>query len=259
MMTIDTTPYVQFAETLADASGEVIRNYYRSPLSIDCKDDTSPVTIADREAEQAIRALIETQFPEHGIIGEEFGSQNEKADYQWIIDPIDGTKSFMIGRPIFGTLIALAYKGKPILGVIDQPITRERWIGGGNYSTRCNGVLVKTRPCDNLSQAVLCTTAHDLFSAEEKIQFDKVATNAKYVVYGGDCYSYALLAMGLVDVVMESGLQPYDFAALAPVVQHAGGSFTDWNGKMLTLCSGGQVIATGNSEIRSEIDALLSQ
>lgn len=256
---MDCSPYIDFAHKLADASGEVIRRYYRQPCAVDAKADASPVTQADREAEKAIREMITQVYPDHGVIGEEFGSHNTEADWQWIIDPIDGTKSFMIGRPIFGTLISLAYQGKPVLGVIDQPINKERWIGGENLPSSCNGKSIQTRACDDISQAVLCTTAPELFSAEEKAQFDTLALQVKYVIYGGDCYSYALVAMGLVDIVLESQLQPYDFAALVPVVTHAGGQFTDWNGKNITLDSAGSALAVGDIVLHSEIVRLLSR
>lgn len=252
------TTLATFAGSLADASGAIIRNYYRTPFTIDDKQDASPVTIADREAEAAIRERIRAHYPDHGIIGEEFGADNPQSDYQWVIDPIDGTKSFMIGRPIFGTLIALTFKGEPILGIIDQPVTHERWVGVKGSSTLFNGKPVKSRPCKTLKQAILCTTSPELFTQEERTLYQKVAAQVKYVIYGGDCYSYALIAMGLVDMVIESGLKPYDFAALATVVTGAGGCFTDWQGKPVSLQSNGQVLALGDALLLDSVTALLA-
>lgn len=258
-MDVDIKHLAKFAATLADASGTVIRHYYRTPFTVDGKQDASPVTIADREAEQAIRALIKTHYPHHGIIGEEFGTENVQSDYQWVIDPIDGTKSFMIGRPVFGTLIALTLKGTPVLGVIDQPVTHERWIGGKGIGTLFNGKPVTSRGCKVLAQSVLCTTSPEMFKEMERACFEQVASRVKYVIYGGDCYSYALLAMGLVDIVIESGLKYYDFAALDTVVKEAGGSFTDWQGDPVSERSNGQVVALGDSALLDEVVALLAK
>lgn len=248
-----------FAEVLADTSGTIIRQYYRTSFTIDDKQDASPVTIADREAEQAVRDLIKARYPDHGIIGEEFGIENPDAYYQWVIDPIDGTKSFMIGRPIFGTLIALTYQGQPVLGVIDQPILKERWIGVKGMGLTYNGKPIRTRSCEGLSQAILCTTAPELFTPAEYANFQKVAKEVKYVVYGGDCYSYGLLAMGMADIVIESGLKPHDFCALSNVVNEAGGSFTDWQGRAISLQSQGQVLALGDKSLLSSISTILQQ
>lgn len=252
-MTLD---FISFAHQLADISGAVIRPYFRSGLAIDAKHDSSPVTQADRDAEQAMREHIRKHFPTHGIRGEEFGQENAQAQYQWVLDPIDGTISFMIGRPIFGTLISLVHNSIPILGVIDQPITGERWIGGSNHPTTLNDKPVKTRSCNNLSNATLCTTSPDLFGDGERWLFEQAKSKAKYLVYGGDCYSYALVASGSVDAVIESGLKPHDFCALAPIIQAAGGYITDWHGRAITAQSDGRVIATGDKTLHQEIVAL---
>lgn len=249
--------YRVFAEVLADASGEVIRRYFRTAVNIDSKQDDSPVTIADREAEQKIRTMLEQKFPDHGIQGEEFGLSNPDAPYRWIIDPIDGTKSFMIGRPIFGTLIALTYQGKPVLGVIDQPIARERWVGLNGTPMTFNGKRAGVRPCKKLADAVICTTAPELFAAPDLKAFNRVVEKGRYVNYGGDCYSYGLLAMGLVDIVIETGLKPHDYCALAPVVKSAGGVFVDWQGKEVNLQATGSVIALGDKSLLPEILSLL--
>ena len=250
--------FISLANRLADASGAAIRPYFRRPVAIDTKADASPVTVADREAEHAIRSILSSVRPEDGIIGEEFGSENIDAENVWIIDPIDGTKSFITGRPIFGTLIALTKNETPILGVIDQPITGERWIGLRGEGASLNGEAVRTRRCSTLAHATIATTDPSLFGEEEIGKWILVAERARHVVYGGDCYNYAQIAVGLVDAVIESGLQPYDFAALPPVIEEAGGIVTDWRGNPLTLSSDGTVIACGDLEVHTELLDLLA-
>lgn len=249
--------FIDLAHRLADASGPVIRDYFRQPIRVDGKADASPVTAADREAEQAIRAILADARPGDGIIGEEFGNTDTDAEYVWVIDPIDGTKSFISGRPIFGTLIALVRHGTPILGVIDQPVNGERWIGATGHGTRFNGAPVNVRACPSLSDAIAGTTAADLFDPSQEARWRKVAAGAKHVVYGGDCYTYAQIASGFVDVVLEAGLQTYDFCALAPVIEAAGGIVTDWHGNPLSLSSDGTILACGDARTHAEILAFL--
>ncbi|CAN0533408.1 unnamed protein product, partial [Laminaria digitata] len=203
------TELIALAHRLADASGPVIRGYFRQPIPVDGKADASPVTAADREAEQAIRAILADARPDDGIIGEEFGNTGIDAEYVWVIDPIDGTKSFISGRPIFGTLIALTRNGTPILGVIDQPVNGERWVGAPGADTLYNGAPVRVRACPSLADAIAGTTAPDLFGPGQGDRWREVAAGAKHVVYGGDCYTYAQIASGFVDVVLEAGLQTY--------------------------------------------------
>jgi len=250
--------FIPFAEQLANISGEVIRRYYRQKTEIDAKDDSSPVTPADREVEKNIRAVIRATYPEHGIIGEEFEDHQSDADYKWIIDPIDGTKSFMIGRPIFGTLIALIYKDKPILGIIDQPILGERWTGVEGFAANFNYEITESRKCAKLSDAVMCTTSPNLFKGADFKAFETIRKIAKYVVYGGDCYSYGLLARGSVDVVLETDLKKHDFLALAQIVRGSRGIITDWEGKKLDMNSDGRVLACGDKRLHKEILALLN-
>lgn len=249
--------FIDLAHRLADASGPVIRGYFRQPIQVDGKADASPVTAADREAEQAIRAILAETRPADGIIGEEFGNTDTDAEYVWVIDPIDGTKSFISGRPIFGTLIALVRNGTPILGVIDQPVNGERWVGATGSGTQYNGDPVQVRACPSLADAIAGTTAADLFDPGQEAHWRKIAADAKHVVYGGDCYTYAQIASGFVDVVLEAGLQTYDFCALVPVVEAAGGIVTDWQGNPLTLSSDGTILACGDSRTHAEILAFL--
>ncbi|KAL3350758.1 hypothetical protein AABB24_023270, partial [Solanum stoloniferum] len=225
--------FAAVSNKIADAAGEVIRKYFRKSFDILDKEDLSPVTIADQAAEESMVKIIQENFPSHAIYGEEKGwrCQEETAEYVWVLDPIDGTKSFITGKPVFGTLIALLYKGKPILGVIDQPVLRERWIGLSGRRTTLNGQEISTRNCSSLSKAYMYTTSPHLFEGDAEIAFARVRSKVKVPLYGCDCYAYALLASGFVDLVIESGLKPYDFLSLVPVVEGAGGTITDWKGQ----------------------------
>ncbi|QQP90026.1 histidinol-phosphatase [Skermanella sp. TT6] len=237
---------VDLACRLADAAGTVIRRYFRTPFAVDDKPDSSPVTVADREAEAAIRSILAAERPDDGIVGEEHGTTNPDAEWLWVIDPIDGTKSFITGRPTFGTLVALLHRGVPVLGVIDQPIVGDRWIGVEGRPTTLNGKAARVRACPTLGRATLNTTSPDLFGQHDFTAFRRVADEVKLTMYGGDCYAYGLLAAGFVDLVIEAGLKLYDFAALVPVVQGAGGIMTDWTGAPLGPGSDGRVLAAGD-------------
>ena len=239
--------FFAFASRLADISGPIARRYFRTGIDVIDKPDMTPVTQADREAEAAVREAIAAQFPEHGIIGEEFGNERADAEYVWLIDPIDGTQAFIAGLPLFGTLIALAHRGRPILGVIDHPALGERWVGGDGYPTTLNGAPVAVRSCSELAAATLFTTSPDLFDDDESARFKRVAHAVRLCRFGTDCYGYALVASGHGDLVVEAGLDSTDFAALAPVVQNGGGTITDWQGRPLTIESDGRVIAAGDT------------
>ncbi|CAI9786378.1 unnamed protein product [Fraxinus pennsylvanica] len=232
---LDLDHFVDVGNKLADASGDVIRKYFRKSFDILDKEDLSPVTIADQAAEESMVKIIEENFPSHAIFGEENGwrCKENVADYVWVLDPIDGTKSFITGKPVFGTLIALLHKGKPILGIINQPVLRERWIGTSGRRTTLNGQEISTRSCPQLSKAYLYTTSPHLFAGDAEVAFARVRSKVKVPLYGCDCYAYALLASGYVDLVIESGLKPYDFLSLIPVIQGAGGVITDWKGHQL--------------------------
>ncbi len=237
---------IALAHRLADAAGAAIRPFFRAAFTMEAKADASPVTQADRAAEAAIRFILETERPHDGIIGEEYGSVREDAGRVWVLDPIDGTRSFIAGRPIFGTLIALMAGGRPVLGAIDQPIAGERWIGSAGRPTTLNGVAVRTRPCATLAAAHLATTGPNYFAADEAAAFARIGAAARDTLWGGDCYNYALLASGHLDLVVEAGLQLYDLAALVPVVEGAGGRMCDWRGAPLDMASDGRVIAAGD-------------
>ena len=251
-------PFVALAESLADQSRPVLRRYFRQPIAIDAKADASPVTIADREVERVIRSAIEAAFPDHGILGEEFGAARTDAEYVWVIDPIDGTKAFMTGKATFGTLIALTQRGRPILGIIDQPIMNERWLGVAGRPTTFNGQPARVKPCAALAAATLYATSRHIFTGSDLAAFDRLTEAVKYPLYGADCYAYGLLASGFTDVVCEASLQPYDYCALAPVVEGAGGMITDWAGRPLTIASDGRVLAAGDAALHAAARAVLT-
>jgi inositol-phosphate phosphatase/L-galactose 1-phosphate phosphatase/histidinol-phosphatase len=240
------------AHRLADAAGDAIRPFFRARYQSELKEDKSPVTEADRAAEAAIRAILEKERPQDGIIGEEYGSVREDAARVWILDPIDGTRSFIAGRPIFGTLIALTEESWPTIGIIDQPIGRERWAGMAGQRTTFNGQPIATRACRALEGAGLATTSPHLFDDMDVPHFLSLVAAVsggaprQGPVYGGDCYNYGLLASGFLDIVVESGLKSYDFAALVPIVEGAGGRMCDWSGEPLSAESDGHVIALGD-------------
>ena len=238
---------IVLAERLADAAGSVIRTFFRTRCEVETKGDLSPVTAADRAVEAAVRAIIEAERPDDGIVGEEHGNVRTDARYIWVIDPIDGTRAFIAGRPLFGTLIALLDEGRPVLGVIDQPIIGDRWVGAENRPTLFNGEPAHTRNCPELRQAHLATTSPHLFRQDDDFsRFESLRASVRDTLYGGDCHNYGLLASGHLDLVVESGLQLYDFAALVPIVTGAGGAMTDWQGRPLDFDSKGQVIAAGD-------------
>jgi inositol-phosphate phosphatase/L-galactose 1-phosphate phosphatase/histidinol-phosphatase len=253
-----TPEIVDFANHLADLSATVIKKYFRQNFAEKTKYNNTPVTLADQEAEAVMRTAIREKFPHHGIIGEEMENTDIDADYKWVLDPIDGTTSFVIGQPIFGTLIALIYKDQPLLGIINQPITSERWIGITDQQSTLNGQVIKTRARQKLSEAVLCTTSPAFFKGRNLRIFRSISSQTKYqrydgVIYGGDCYLYGLLALGMIDIVFEHGLSNHDFMALIPVVKSAGGVITDWKGAELTMESNGAVLACGSANIHKKI------
>jgi inositol-phosphate phosphatase / L-galactose 1-phosphate phosphatase / histidinol-phosphatase len=246
------------AEALADAAGAVIRPYFRQKIAVDDKADASPVTIADREAEQAMRRLIETQFPADGIFGEEFGAVRAGAEWVWVLDPIDGTKSFISGIPLFGTLIALLHHGRPVLGIIDQPISHERWRGVAGEESTHNGNPIRARACPDLAAASLFATAPDMFRGPDADAFARLKSRVKLTRHGGDCYAYGLVASGFIDCVVEASLKPYDYCAMVPIIEGAGGVFTDWQGQPLGLRSDGRVLAAGDRRVHEAARTLLA-
>lgn len=252
--------YVEMAHELADLSGNIVSVYYRKDVPMNVKLDTSPVTIADSLAEQAMREAIRLRFPHHGVFGEELGAEGLDREWCWVLDPIDGTKSFMTGMPLFGTLIALLYRGTPVLGVINQPVTRERWFGGRGLPTTWNNKRMSCRPCRRLNKAIFTTTSPDWYKGSgQEAALKKMRESARMTIYGGDCYAYGLLSSGFVDLVVEPNLKPWDYCALVPIVSSAGGLMTDWRGRELGLDSDGCVIAAGTPELHRQALELLNE
>ena len=248
-----------FASDLADLAGTLSLKYFRKSLDVEHKADASPVTIADRTVESAMREKIEQTYPDHGIFGEEHGKNKNGGTRSWILDPIDGTKSFITGMPTFGTLIAHLENGVPMVGLIDIPAMRERWLGVAGQRTLFNNTPCQTSGCDKLANANLYATSPDYFDTQGKAKFERVCERAAMRRFGGDCYTYGLLASGHVDVVMEMSLEPYDFLALVPVIECAGGCITDWQGKALSEASSGHVVATASKRLHEEVLLLINE
>ena len=250
---------VDFADQLADVARTIVRRAYRNPITVAEKADGTPVTETDREVETALRQEIAKTFPDHGVIGEEAPPTRTDAEYIWIIDPIDGTKAFICGIPVFGTLLALTRSDIPILGLIDQPITEERWLGALGRPTTLNRRTVHTRHCPALKNAVLCATSPEMFVDSDQAAYSRLRSEIKTARYGTDCYGYGLLASGLVDLVVEAQLSPYDYLAHIPIIDGAGGVITDWAGKALHLgCGATQVIAAGDDALHRMARARLT-
>ena len=253
--------FTAFIGRLATASGDTILPFFRTSLSVDNKNagrDLDPVTEADRAAEAVMRRMIKDSFPLHGIVGEEFGSERADAEYVWVLDPIDGTKSFIAGLPIWGTLIALMHHGTPVFGMMHQPYIGERFSGDGG-SARYEGSSGKrklsVRRCASLAETTLFTTSPRLMQAPDRALFERVEANVRLSRYGGDCYAYCMLASGHLDLIVETELKPYDVAALIPIVTGAGGVITTWEGEPAQ--SGGRIVAAGDKRVHEAALKLL--
>ena len=246
---IDSNLLAKFTETAclaADQARMVTQKWFRSDFVIRSKQDRSPITIADQETEDTLCRTILQRHPDHDFMGEETGRVGTDHEWLWVIDPIDGTKSFATGKPFFGTLIAVLFKGRPVIGVIDHVALNERWVGVAGMATTYNGKVCQTRRTDCLADATLCITTIDMFDAKGIKRVDALTNRCRFRVFGGDCYNYGLLSSGFTDLVCEASLKPYDYIALVPVVEGAGGVITDWQGKALSLGSGGDVVAAGS-------------
>jgi myo-inositol-1(or 4)-monophosphatase len=263
-MGMDSPERLAFAHRLADAAGAVIRPYFRKRLDVVNKHSAAgffdPVTEADKRAEEVIRALLAQEFPDDAILGEEFGDKPGTSGFRWVVDPIDGTRAFISGQPMWGTLIALESHEELIFGMIDQPFLEERFVGSGGRAeldSREGKTVLKTRACARLADAVVSTT-HPLahFGPAERLLFAKVEAAAKLSRYGGDCYAYGLVAMGFIDLVMEANLRRWDSAAIIPIVEGAGGVVTDWRGG--AVADGGNILAAGDERLHAEVLALLA-
>jgi histidinol-phosphatase len=254
--------FAAFVDRLATISGETILPFFRTALGVENKAQGGgfdPVTAADRSAETAMRRLIRQTFPDHGIIGEEFGSEHTDAEYVWVLDPIDGTKSFICGMPMWGTLIALLRRGEPVYGMMHQPFTRESFNGDGGaarYRGPAGERALMVRHCAELSQAILATTSPLLMKDADRAQFSRVEKAVRLSRYGGDCYAYCMLAAGHVDLVIETELKPHDILPLMPIIAGAGGVVTAWDGGPAK--AGGRVIAAGDARVHQAAMKLLN-
>ncbi|TNF12986.1 MAG: histidinol-phosphatase [Rhodobacteraceae bacterium] len=257
-VSIETEMLGRFADGLADVTDAMALSFFRRPLDVEHKADLSPVTRADRAIETELRDRIARRFPTHGILGEEQESARLDASHVWVLDPIDGTKSFVSGMPTFGTLIACLAGGTPEIGVISIPPTGERWAGLRGAPSTLNGAPCRTSGRDRLADATLYTTTPDSFDAAGFARFEALSRRVGMRRFGGDCYAYGLLASGHVDLVVEMDLHPYDYMALVPVIEGAGGVITDWQGGALSLQSDGRVIAAASPALHAEALAALS-
>jgi myo-inositol-1(or 4)-monophosphatase len=255
--------FTAFVDKLAAAAGDAILPFFRTSLSVENKSrgqNFDPVTAADRAAEQAMRALIRASFPEHGIVGEEFGNERTDAEYVWVLDPIDGTKSFISGMPAWGTLIALMRDGEPVYGLMNQPFTREHFSGDGgasHYRGPAGTRALHARRCGSLGEATLMTTSPLLMDKTERSAFGRVEQTVRLSRYGGDCYAYCMVAAGHVDLVIEAGLKPYDVIPLIPIIAGAGGVITTWDGGPAK--NGGRIIAAGDRRVHAEAMKMLKE
>jgi len=249
----DLAATLDLAMRLADTARRLARASFRTALAVEIKADGSPVTAVDREIETEMRRMIRATFPTHAIRGEEYGVEGDRdREFTWVLDPIDGTKSFITGFPLFGSLIALVRGGRPLLGVIEAPILGERWIGAAGRATRLNGGTAAVSECRSLERAVVYTTSAELFDPQDRAGYERVGSRCALRRFGGDCYLYGLLASGHCDLVIESRLKPHDFMALIPVVEGAGGRISDWRGRPLGLASDGRVVAAATEALWRE-------
>jgi len=254
--------FLDFAGLLADAAGAVITPFFRTAMAVDNKaggQAYDPVTLADKSAEQAIRALIENRYPDHGIIGEELGIKESACGLSWVLDPIDGTRSFIMGLPTWGTLIALTEDGIPRIGMMDQPYIGERFVGsaaGAEMAFRGQTKPLRTRACPKLAGAVVATTHPSMFTARQMRGFQAVSDTARLSRFGGDCYLYAMIASGCIDLAIEASLKPYDIQALIPIVEGAGGRVCNWQGGPVD--DSGTVLAAGDPGLLDEVIGIIA-
>ena len=258
---LDFQSYIATAHALAEKAGAVILPHFRTNLAVDHKGgaDFDPVTAADRDAETAIREMLSEIHPGHGIVGEEFEDSQPDAEFCWIVDPIDGTRSFIMGQPLWGTLIGLTVKGAPVLGMMNQPYTGERFWSGETESFFTRGgetQPIRVRPCPTLDNAILASTAPELFDPSEYPRFEALARAVRLRRFGGDCYNYCLLAMGQIHLVVEYGLKPFDILPLVPIIERAGGIVTTWDGGKPS--KGGRIVAAGDRALHAAALDILS-
>ncbi|MGE4371871.1 MAG: histidinol-phosphatase [Xanthobacter sp.] len=256
MSAMDVKALDEFVHTLAAQSGQVILPYFRTAMRMDDKGGAygfDPVTEADRAAEKVLRDMIGAAFPDHGIIGEEFDALAGHSDYVWVLDPIDGTKSFVSGMPAWGTLIGLLKAGAPLYGMMHQPFIGESFYGDStkaHYRGPAGARALQTRACARLEDAVLFTTSPRLMNEADRVIFSTVEDQVRLSRYGGDCYAYCMLAAGQVDLVIETELKLHDIAALIPIIEGAGGVITTWEGE--SPAKGGRIVAAGSRAVHEQ-------
>ena len=248
---------LELAGRLADAAREISLQHFRTALDVERKQDGSPVTLADRAIERQMRGMIRAAFPAHAVRGEEFAPEGG-GEFTWVLDPIDGTKSFVSGYPLFGSLIALARSGRPVLGVLEAPALGERWVGFEGGATLLDGAAARASGCRCLADAVLYTTTPEGFEAADVARFEALAARTALRRYGGDCYLYGMLASGWCDVVIEGLLKPHDFMAAVPIIEGAGGRISDWRGQPLGFGSDGRLVAAATESLWEEAVSILS-
>jgi inositol-phosphate phosphatase/L-galactose 1-phosphate phosphatase/histidinol-phosphatase len=242
--------FVGHANRFADISRAIIREQIYRPREVTVKSDATPVTPIDQKVERALRAAIEETFPQHGIVGEEYDNLNSDSDYVWVLDPIDGTMAFIAGLPTFATLIALTWRGSPILGVMDSPITEERWVGVDGVGTTLNGKSIQSRPCKSLGNAFAHTSSPLYFESESDVAaYDRITDAVQFLIFGGGCHAYGRVAHGYIDVAFEAAHDIHDYLALVPIINNAGGVISDWQGNPLTLSSGSRFLACGDQQV----------
>ncbi len=251
------TGFLAFAETLADVSRAMLLKAAQQLPEVTIKADASYVTTTDKAVEQKLREMIIAKYPDHGIFGEEFENVNTDAEFVWVLDPIDGTAAFVAGIPVYGTLIALAWQGKPFVGVIDHPLTDDRWIGVSYTSAFHNGVPVTTRRCETLASAYVTCSNSDFMSPDQLARFTKLRKQVAYVQYGGSCFAYGVLASGRTDFAIDAGLDAFDIYACAAIIQGAGGIVTGWDGAELSFDMDGTVLAAGDKTRVQELTKML--
>jgi inositol-phosphate phosphatase / L-galactose 1-phosphate phosphatase / histidinol-phosphatase len=257
--TEDIDRWLSFAIELADEAHAMLAPAGRVRPDAVVKPDRSFVTALDSEIETRLRAMITERFPDHGILGEEADATALDAEYVWILDPIDGTAPFIAGSPVYGTLIALAHKGTPILGIIDQALTPDRWIGVRGRPTLHTSGPCQTRSCGDLGQAILTSSNPDFFPQHERAALDALRGATAWRIYGACCMAYGLLASGRTDIAIDTGFKVYDYASFVPIIEGAGGRITDWEGRPLTLGSGPRVLAAGDPALHADALALVTR
>ena len=257
-MSIKIDEFVDFANMLADSATATSMKYFRKNLDVENKDDESPVTVADKETEEIIRNKIRNNFPKHGILGEEYENENLDSEFIWVIDPIDGTRSFIAGHKDFGNLISLLHNNEPIIGIINCPAHKERWIGIKDKKTTCNGKKVLTSGVNKIENAYLFSSGIFFYEPIFRKGFEILKEKSKYYRLGGDCYMYGMLSSGLIDIVVEDTLKAHDYMALINVIEGAGGKITDKFGKSVNLQSDGSLIASSCDELHDKIIKIIN-